>query len=70
MSRTLRMIDGKGYSLPANTIFRFGCCDCGLTHDMVIAVDPEVSDTVGIAVRRNNRATAARRRYIEDEETP
>lgn len=58
-----RMVDGEGISLPANAVFLFACCDCGLVHDVVVATRGK-SD-FGLAVRRNKRATAARRRWIE-----
>jgi hypothetical protein len=57
-----KMKDGVGITMPANRIFRFACCDCGLVHDMVIAAAGRRE--VGLAVRRNKRATAARRRRL------
>jgi hypothetical protein len=47
----------------ADEVFRIACCNCQLVHDMVISVGqgPE-KGFVGIAARRNNRATAQRRR--------
>lgn len=59
-----KLTDGIGVAMPANTIFRFACCDCGLVHDMVIAAATQKE--VGLAVRRNKRATAARRRGLAE----
>ena len=41
--------------------YRMGCCDCGLVHEL----DFKVSDNgaVWLRARRNERATAAKRRH-------
>ena len=57
--RYKKLIDGVGVSVPKSEIFRFACCDCGLVHDMVLVAGRK---EIGMAVRRNNRATAQRRR--------
>jgi hypothetical protein len=44
---------------PHRTEFRLACCDCGLIHDMKFRV---WSGKIMFAMRRNARATAARRR--------
>lgn len=59
------MIDGEGIEIPANTVFRFACCDCGLVHDVVIATGRGRKTPLGMAVRRNKCATAQRRRWLE-----
>jgi len=41
-------------------LLRMACCDCGLIHTIAFAV--EANGNLGIAVRRENRATAAKRR--------
>ena len=62
-------------------IYKFSCCDCGLVHDLKLeAVTVKNSSRgmflitgktsrrnirVGMKVKRNNRATAAVRRYKE-----
>ena len=55
--------DGKAWTIPSGSIHRMACCDCGLVHDMVLV--SEDGKPIGIAVRRNNRATAARRRIYK-----
>lgn len=50
----------KNPPLPEGKVFRLACCDCGLVHDFVLV--PE-GDLIGIAAKRNNRATAQRRRH-------
>lgn len=62
---------------PTMTGYRFGCCDCGLVHDMEFEVytaakskrgrhtilSPKVKNgRVSFRLRRNNRSTAAKRR--------
>lgn len=37
------------------------CCDCGLVHDVAFAI--EDNGKLGIAMRRNKRATAQLRRH-------
>ena len=61
------VIDGEGIELKprgrskrAWQILRVACCDCGLIHSLAFAV--EKSGNLGIAVRRENRRTAAHRR--------
>ena len=62
MPRTRRMKDGEAVALRLNEIFRFACCDCGLVHDMVLVAHEEEPGMVGLALRRNKRATSAMRR--------
>lgn len=51
--------DGEGFEVPVGKLYRIACCDCGLVHDVVFAINGK---KLGMAARRNNRATAARRR--------
>lgn len=52
--------DGEDWTIPSGVLYRIACCDCGLVHDLVLC--SEDGKDIGIAVRRNNRATAQRRR--------
>lgn len=54
--------DGEGFEMPTKQVVRMACCDCGLVHDFVFVNGRGV---VGIAAKRNNRATAQRRRHIK-----
>lgn len=59
--RTLK--DGEGVTVLNRIPFKFACCDCGLVHDVVIvASGKRVKREIGLAVKRNKRSTAARRR--------
>ena len=51
--------DGEGFEVPSGEMYRIACCDCGLVHDFVFV--SEDGKPVGIAAKRNNRATAQRR---------
>lgn len=62
--KTKRIKDGGSFEIAAGEVFRFGCCDCGLTHRMVIV--EERPGVFGVALERHNRATSARRRYIDN----
>jgi hypothetical protein len=42
-------------------LLKLMCCDCGLVHLMSFAI--EANNRLGIAMRRDNRATSAARRY-------
>ena len=44
---------------PIRAGYRLACCDCNLVHDVVFVVE---DGKLGMAARRNNRATAQRRR--------
>jgi uncharacterized Zn finger protein len=62
-SRYFQIIDGEGFTLPSGEKVRFACCDCGLVHDMVVVTHDR--KPVGVAMRRNNRSTAQRRRHLK-----
>lgn len=60
--RYKQRIDGVGFAVPSGGVTRWACCDCGLVHDLAfVAQDGEI----GVAARRNNRATSARRRSLK-----
>jgi len=61
MSRYIQRIDGEGWEVKAGEIFKLACCDCGLVHQVVIVVN---KGKVGIAAKRDNRATGQRRRRM------
>ena len=65
MTRYKQRKDGEGFVVPLDQIYRLACCDCGLVHDVVLSYDPQTGE-LGMATRRNNRATAQRRRSIKD----
>lgn len=56
----LRNKKGKAWK-----VLRMACCDCGLIHSLAFAV--EDNGSLGIAVRRENRATSAHRRAAQFE---
>jgi|WetSurMetagenome_2_1015567.scaffolds.fasta_scaffold66464_2 hypothetical protein len=60
MTKYKQRIDGEGFTVPSGEIYKMACCDCGLVHDFVFV--SEDGNPVGIAARRNNRATGQRRR--------
>ncbi len=60
MTRYIQRTDGDSWAIPSGEITRIACCDCGLVHDMVLVSSNK--KPIGIAVRVNRRATAARRR--------
>jgi hypothetical protein len=53
--------DGEGFTVPSKQVYRIACCDCGLVHDFVFVAGRGV---VGIAAKRNSRATAQRRKNL------
>ena len=65
MTRYKQRKDGEGFVVPLDQIYRLACCDCGLVHDVVLSYDQQTGE-LGMATRRNNRATAQRRRSIKD----
>jgi len=67
MSKYKTLEDCEGIEINyKKEILKFACCDCGLVHDMAFAI--EEKGKLGIAFKRNNRATGQRRRYIKKEE--
>jgi hypothetical protein len=59
VSRYVQRYDEEGFEVPLETVYRIGCCDCGLVHDVVWVIQ---DGKLGMAARRNNRATAQKRR--------
>jgi hypothetical protein len=59
MAKYIQIVDGEGFTVPKGEKWRFACCDCGLVHDVVLVPGRK---EIGMAVRRNNRATAQRRK--------
>ena len=55
--------DNEGFEVPNGEIYKLACCDCGLVHQIVIIAPGLKKGTpLGMAAKRDNRATAARRR--------
>lgn len=55
--------DNEGFEVPNGEIYKLACCDCGLVHQIVIVAPGLKKGTpLGMAAKRDNRATAARRR--------
>lgn len=63
MTRYKQRKDGEGFVVPLDEVYRLACCDCGLVHDIVLSYDKETGE-LGMATKRNNRATAQRRRNM------
>jgi hypothetical protein len=59
MSRYTQRKDGEGWEVKPGEIFKLACCDCGLVHQVVIVIE---DGKVGIAAKRDARATGQRRR--------
>ena len=59
--RTENAVDGEWsrWVTPVMDGYKMACCDCGLVHVLDFAV---VDDRVMFRARRDNRATAAKRR--------
>lgn len=65
MARYIQRKDGEGWSIRNREIFRLACCDCGLVHNLVIAISGKRRGTIiGISAERNERATAQKRRKL------
>ena len=65
MAKYTQRYDEEGFVVPLDELYRLACCDCGLVHDVVFSYDNQTGE-LGMATRRNNRATAQRRRSIKD----
>ncbi len=53
--------DGEGFSVRSKIKTKWACCDCGLVH-IIVFVAGKKGSPIGVAAKRDNRATAARRR--------
>lgn len=56
--------DYEDFTVLSEVKTRWACCDCGLVHDLVF-VSGKKGTSIGVAARRNVRATAARRRKLK-----
>ena len=65
MTRYTKRTDGEGFTVPCGEVYRIACCDCGLVHDFVFV--SEDGRPIGVAARRNGRATGQRRRKAQRE---
>lgn len=66
MAKYKQRTDNEGFEVPSSQIYRIACCDCGLVHDFVFV--SQDGNPIGIAAKRNNRATAQRRKNIRSNE--
>jgi hypothetical protein len=53
--------DNEGWEQKSGESFKIECCDCGLVHRVVVVTD-NLGETIGLAAKRDKRATAQRRR--------
>ena len=53
--------DGEGIEVGDGEITKIRCCDCGLVHEVGVAI--EDNGMIGLAFKRDNRATAQIRRH-------
>lgn len=66
MSRYLQLEDGVSTTVPNKKVWRLACCDCGLVHRVaIVALKQRKGSLLGLAVARDKRATAARRREMK-----
>jgi hypothetical protein len=66
MSRYTQRFDREGFEIRNKVIFKLACCDCGLVHRVAIAAPIlRKGVKIGIAVERDIRATAAKRRAVK-----
>ena len=56
--------DGEGFAVRSGRMFRLRCCDCGLVHKFDFRVH---RGRIEIRAFRDNRATAAIRRWMKAE---
>ena len=63
MTKYTQRQDNEGFEVPNGEVYKLACCDCGLVHQIVIIAPGIKKGTpLGMAAKRDNRATAARRR--------
>jgi len=58
----IQRLDEKGFEVKSKELTRWACCDCGLVHDIVFVSGRRV---IGVAAKRNNKATGQRRRWLK-----
>lgn len=45
-----QIVDGEGFYLKSEEVFKLKCCDCGLVHKMVLV--SEDGNDIGVAMER------------------
>jgi nitroimidazol reductase NimA-like FMN-containing flavoprotein (pyridoxamine 5'-phosphate oxidase superfamily) len=65
----LELEDGGRFEvdIKKSELLRLACCDCGLVHEIAFAI--EKNGKLGIAMKRNSRATTARRKRTRAADT-
>ena len=62
MSKYPKLADYEGFLIdPKEEVIHFACCDCALVHVMALA--HEDNGKIGVAFKRESRATAQLRRH-------
>lgn len=65
MTKYTQRQDNEGFEIPNGEVYKLACCDCGLVHQIVIVAPKTKKGTpIGFAAKRDNQATAARRRKL------
>jgi hypothetical protein len=44
VTRYKQRYDGEGFVVPLNKVYRLGCCDCGLVHEMDFRIYKKLGD--------------------------
>ncbi len=57
-----QLVDGEPITMMSNEIFKFKCCDCGLTHNMVIATEEQ--QEIGFVVEQVNDENSFRKKQL------
>lgn len=60
-TRYQQLKNGEAIEIKPGEILKLACCDCGLVHNIGIAV--EDNGNIGLAFERNVRATGQMRRF-------
>ena len=67
MTRTRVLKDGEGWSVKSGEVFRLVCCDCGLTHNVVLVAEESELPSIGVALTRNSVSTSMRRKKLRQD---
>jgi len=67
--RYIQRKDNEGWTVNSKVPFQISCCDCGLVHTFVLVAGKK-GTPIGIAAKRDNRATGQRRRHQQKKSKP
>lgn len=59
-----QIIDGEGFTLESQEVFKLKCCSCGLVHKMVLVSEDD--NPIGVAMERIGEPPSSPTEHIKE----